>query len=69
MRWGTDYLLKTFHPYNGRAGGYVIAHQVRSLKDASSCGPLASPVTIIVELLSTCLLVIITAPMFGSKGH
>lgn len=30
VRWGTDYLLKTFHPYTGRAGGYVIAHQVRS---------------------------------------
>lgn len=29
VRWGTDYLLKTFHPYNGTAGGYVVVHQAR----------------------------------------
>jgi len=30
VRWGTDYLLKTFHPYAGAAGGYTIVHQARA---------------------------------------
>ena len=32
VRWGTDYLLKSFHPYSGRAGGYVVAYQVGALR-------------------------------------
>ena len=35
VRWGTDYLLKTFHPYTGHAGGYVIAHQASVLEGSA----------------------------------
>jgi hypothetical protein len=31
VRWGADYLLKTFHPATGSRGGYVMVYQVGNL--------------------------------------
>jgi hypothetical protein len=39
VRWGTDYLLKTFHPYSGAAGGYTIVHQARAAARPPSLAP------------------------------
>jgi endoglucanase len=31
IKWGSDYLLKTFHPESGRKGGYTMVYQVGNL--------------------------------------
>ena len=31
IKWGADYLLKTFHPESGRKGGYTMVYQVGNL--------------------------------------
>ena len=31
VKWGADYLLKTFHPESGRKGGYTMVYQVGNL--------------------------------------
>ena len=31
VKWGADYLLKTFHPETGRKGGFTMVYQVGNL--------------------------------------